>query len=96
MLFRSASRAFRSSGRLTRELHSEALDIRREFRTGGRFLGAFIGLVIGMKLLLTSIKRTRTDYEADRGMCLACGRCFEYCPIERRRLKELEGIVHKE
>jgi formate hydrogenlyase subunit 6/NADH:ubiquinone oxidoreductase subunit I len=46
-------------------------------------------LIIAAKLLALSIRHTRTDYEPDRGACVACARCFEYCPNERVRL----GIV---
>jgi ferredoxin len=41
-----------------------------------------------MKLISLSVFRRRTDYEADRATCLACGRCFPYCPVEHERRKE--------
>ena len=61
---------------------------------GGALFGAFVGLVVGGKLLALSVKRRRTDYEADRASCLACGRCYSYCPKEHERLKlEREAVV---
>jgi ferredoxin len=44
--------------------------------------GGWIGLVIGVKLISLALRRQRTDYEPDRGACVACARCFEYCPNE--------------
>ena len=84
-----ASKAFRKTGRPTQELYAEVAGLGQQFTLGGRLLGAFLGLVAGLKLLGLSVHRTRADYEADRAACLACGRCFAYCPIERKRLKKV-------
>jgi NosR/NirI family nitrous oxide reductase transcriptional regulator len=65
-----------------KEILTEAADIRRKFVTGGWIFGAWVGLVIGVKLISLSVRRRRTDYEPDRGDCFACARCFEYCPNE--------------
>lgn len=51
--------------------------------------GGWIGLVIGIKLIALSLRTARTDYEPDRGACVACARCFEYCPNERTRRGQL-------
>ena len=86
--YSDASRAFRDTGRPVEELYDDSRAIRRRFVVGGYYLGAWIGLVIACKLISLSVFRKRTDHEPDRARCLACGRCFEYCPIEKRRLKE--------
>jgi polyferredoxin len=65
-----------------KEILSEAAGIRHKFDIGGWIFGAWVGLVIGAKLISLSIRRKRTDYEPDRGDCFACARCFEYCPNE--------------
>ena len=65
-----------------KEILTEAAAIRGKFVTGGWIFGAWVGLVIGVKLISLSIRRRRTDYEPDRGDCFACARCFEYCPNE--------------
>jgi ferredoxin len=83
-----ASDAFRALGTETAELYDDASDIRARFGLGGWILGGFVGFVIGMKLIGVSVWRHRTDYEADRASCLACGRCFEYCPREHLRRKK--------
>jgi len=88
-----ASDAFRATGRPSTELHAEASLIRGRFALGGALFGVFIGLVIGGKLLALSVKRRRTDYEADRASCLACGRCYSYCPKEHERLKQKKETV---
>ena len=85
-----ASLAFRATGKETGALYAEALNIRAEFGLGGWFFGGFVGLVIGLKLISVSVWRQRTDYEAGRASCLACGRCFKYCPKEHKRLKKIK------
>jgi len=70
-------------------LFAEAEQVRRRWNAGGWLIGIFIGLVIGSKLIALSVRRTRNGYEADRGDCLSCGRCFAACPKEQLRLQGL-------
>ncbi len=88
-----ASTAFHTTGRETQQLYAEASDIRAKFGTGGWLSGGFIGLVIGLKLIAHSVRRRREDYEAERAGCVACGRCYEYCPMEHARLKKARTIT---
>ncbi len=83
-----ASTAFRGTGKEIKELYSEASSIQEQFLTGCRLVGGFLGLVIGLKLIRLCIRWHRTDYEAQRAGCLACGRCYEYCPVG----KSIKGI----
>jgi ferredoxin len=83
------SAAFRGTGRSVEELYAETVSIQSAMRRGSWILGGFLGLVIGLKLIMHCVRRPRTDYEAEKGQCLACGRCFEYCPRERLRLGKL-------
>lgn len=83
-----ASEAFRRTGRQTRSLYEEAAALRNTFAFVGRLFGAWVGLVIGIKLVSLSVRRTRTGYEPDRWKCLSCGRCFMSCPQERKRKKQ--------
>ncbi len=85
-----ASLAFRATGKETEALYEDALNIRADFGLGGWLFGGFVGLMIGLKLIAVSIWRQRTDYEAGRASCLACGRCFKYCPVEHARLKKIK------
>jgi len=90
-----ASAAFRATGRAIEELYDEAQDIRAGFGTGGWILGAFVGLVVSLKTIGLSVWRQRDDYEASRASCLACGRCFKYCPREHVRLEKLQEPTGK-
>jgi ferredoxin len=58
----------------------------QRFRVGGAIFGAWVGLVIGARLLAFAAGRKRTDYEPERTGCFACARCFSFCPQERVRL----------
>jgi NosR/NirI family transcriptional regulator, nitrous oxide reductase regulator len=80
-----ASEAFRTTGQPIDELKSTADQKERSIERGAILLGAFLGLVIGLKLLGLSVRRRRENFEADRATCVACGRCFEFCPIEKKR-----------
>jgi len=76
------SEAFRDSQRTIPELYQEARIAKERFRYGSAVFGAFLGIVVAVKLIALSVVRRRTDYEADRGACVSCGRCFVYCPVE--------------
>jgi ferredoxin len=91
----NASLAFRGTGKEVKDLYADANNIRGKFGRGGWLLGGFVGLAAALKLISVSIWRQRTDYEADRAGCLACGRCFEYCPKEWTRRKEAEKQLGK-
>ncbi|MCP5518267.1 MAG: 4Fe-4S binding protein [Verrucomicrobiales bacterium] len=67
-------------------LLAEAVAIRKRFRIGGWLFGGWIGLVLGVRLMALSLRPARNDFEPDRSACLACGRCYTYCPNERVRL----------
>ena len=90
-----ASTAFRATGQKINDLYEQASNIRARFGLGGWIFGGFIGMVIGLKLIGLSVWRQRTDYEADRASCLACGRCFNYCPRQRIRLKKMKEKTDK-
>jgi ferredoxin len=63
-----------------------AADLRHRFDLACLLFGGWIGLVIGLKLVALSVRQSRTDFEPDRGACVACARCFTACPNERVRL----------
>jgi ferredoxin len=88
-----ASLAFRATGKEVKQLYEDASNIRARFGRGGWLFGGFAGLVAGLKLIGVSVLRRREDYEVDRGRCLACGRCFQYCPKERVRLKKAKDQI---
>lgn len=79
------SEAFYAQGKEVTGLYQEAAEIRSRFEVGSAVLGAWIGLVIGARLVAVSLRRTREHYEIDPAACVSCGRCFSSCPIEKAR-----------
>jgi ferredoxin len=84
--------AFENTRQPPEELYDEARRLHEQFAYAGAWLGAWIGLVVGVKLIGLSIRRRREEYQADRGNCVSCGRCFWYCPEEQVRLGLIETI----
>jgi ferredoxin len=82
-----ASAAFRSTGESIESLYERAKAIQAQFAIGSVLCGVFIGLVIGVKLILESIRFKRDEYQANKSSCLACGRCYEYCPVGKASVK---------
>ncbi len=74
---------FLASGKTMETLVEEAGVIRGKFYIGTMIAGGFMGLVIGMTLLNTVVFRKRQDYVPHKGNCLSCGRCMDYCPVEK-------------
>lgn len=69
-------------------LFNQAHEIRSQFRTGGTWFGLWCGLVVGASIVAALRERRRALYEPDPAHCVACGRCYLSCPIERERLKK--------
>jgi ferredoxin len=75
--------AFKSAGKSTEELYKEAASIIDEFYIGGWILGGFIGLVFGLTLTSLSVFRYQEDFTPNKGTCLSCARCVDYCPVKK-------------
>ena len=71
---------FYGQGRTVEELTAEVEIIKKDFHIWSGIIGAFFGLVIALTLINLSTKRTRQNHEIDNANCVACGRCFKYCP----------------
>lgn len=74
---------FKGSGKPLESLYTEAASITRQFYYGGWILGGFLGLVFGLTLANQSIFRYRDDYTPNKGTCMSCARCLEYCPVKK-------------
>jgi polyferredoxin len=72
---------FLTLGKTMETLIEEANAIRRQFYIGGWILGGFLGLAFGLIFTGKTLYRYRKDYEPDRGDCVSCGRCMDYCPV---------------
>jgi ferredoxin len=68
-----------------KDLVAQAVAIRGRFHRAGWIFGAWVAVVISVKLVALCLRYRRVDYEPDRGNCLACARCFKSCPNERHR-----------
>ena len=87
--------AFRAGSEPVTALESRVERMERRLHRGGWWCGAFIGLVLGARLLRHSLRVERRGYAPDQEECLSCGRCFASCPREHLRLasrtKKMEG-----
>jgi len=82
---------FLSSGKSMETLVKEAKIIQDNFYIGGWILGAFLGLVIGLKLLIEKTYNRKEDYVPHRGDCYSCGRCMDYCPVAKKLARVAAG-----
>jgi polyferredoxin len=71
---------FYGQGNKVEDLAERYQAIQDDFKFYSTIAGVFIGLIIGLTLISLSVKRTRTQYEIEHKNCVACGRCFSYCP----------------
>jgi polyferredoxin len=83
------TRTFRSLGKPTEVLLTEAREIQDRFKSGGWILGGFLGLIFGIKLVNLSVRKKHIEYTTNTGTCLSCARCFDYCPFEQERIVSL-------
>lgn len=86
-----ATEAWHAQGRPPVEAYAEAVALRNWFGQGSWWLGGWLGLVIGWRLLALSVRRRRLNYEIDPAACVACGRCFASCPVDRHPAQALSG-----
>lgn len=63
-------------------LYAKAAKIRRTYALYTTIFGVWLGLVLGLKLFFLTTRRKWDEYDADPAACVACGRCFGYCPSE--------------
>lgn len=77
--------AFHEMGRKIEELDAEVTEIQGQFRFYSGLAGALIGFVLGFRLVRLSTKRSRQTYEIDHAACVACGKCFDYCPQNKKK-----------
>jgi NosR/NirI family transcriptional regulator, nitrous oxide reductase regulator len=86
------TKAFRGTGKQVEQLYEEAALIGHRFAVGTPIFGAFLGLVIGTRVFSRGGKG-HDIYRADAASCVACTRCFAWCPSEVVREQEPPGTV---
>ena len=74
--------AFKSAGKSVEEFYKETASIVDMFYIGGWILGGFFGLVFGLTLTSLSIFKYQEDYTPNKGTCLSCARCVDFCPVK--------------
>jgi NosR/NirI family transcriptional regulator, nitrous oxide reductase regulator len=57
----------------------------RRMSWAGAIFGALLGLFLGMRLLRLTRHIRDDDWVPDQGACVACARCFDFCPLEQQR-----------
>jgi len=83
--FSIESETFRSSGKKLDNLYTQSANLRNQFVHTSSWLGAILGLIIGIKFISFAIRRKTTIHQPNRGNCLSCGKCFQYCPLEKKQ-----------
>ncbi|MDD4175096.1 MAG: 4Fe-4S binding protein [Kiritimatiellia bacterium] len=72
--------AFKRTGRTTEQAAAEAAVTVARFRRGCAWAGAFVGVLMALRLLGMTRLQRRALHAADRERCIACGRCLSACP----------------
>lgn len=84
--------AFYGQGRTLEELTQSYGEIQSDFRRYATIAGALIGLVLGIMLVRLSVKRTRKQYGIDSAACIACAKCFRYCPQDKKTVEPRKSL----
>lgn len=83
--------AFHEMGRSMEELETSVVSVRENYSRWSWFAGGLIGFLLGCKLIRLSVKRTRNNYEIEPSACVACGKCFDYCPQNIGKKMEVDS-----
>lgn len=78
-----AVKAFRNTGESETALFARAKERLETFLWGSTAFGLWVGLVVGLKFVQLATRPARNEYLPDPRRCVACGRCFWYCPEEQ-------------
>ena len=87
------TKAFRATGQPIAEAYDRAAGVTRRYRLGTPIAGAFVGLVFAMTLMQLARRTRLAEYDIDRALCVACARCFRYCPHDPRNADLLNELT---
>lgn len=85
--------AFYGQGRTLDDLTEKYQKVQADFAFYATIAGALIGLVLGLTLINLSVKRTRKQYRIDPAACVACGKCFSYCPQNKNGVEPCKSPI---
>jgi NosR/NirI family transcriptional regulator, nitrous oxide reductase regulator len=74
---------FKESGESLEELYASEVVITEQFRKGSQWMGLFFGVSLGIALFASTRREERDGYTPDRGKCVSCARCFQFCPVKK-------------
>ncbi len=87
------SDAFRRTGEPLEGAYRQARAVERRFRLGATVLGAWFGLMLGLRFVSLGRGERHAEYAVNPAACVACTRCFSACPRERRRRKAQRSVT---
>jgi len=78
-------RAFEENGGDAQSLLAAAEVIKKRFAFWTPLAGFMFGLAVCARFVNLGTHRSRSIFEIHSGRCVACGRCYGYCPLNRKR-----------
>jgi len=90
------TKAFYKTLEPSEALYRKASQTFLRIRVATTLWGAWVGIVISAKLLSLATRRKRLEYEVDPHRCVACGRCFWYCPNQKENRVFLQESLDRE
>jgi len=77
--------AFEENGGDAQRIFDTADVIKRRFAFWTPLAGLMFGLSVCARFVHLATYRRRDVFEINSGRCVACGRCYGYCPLNRKR-----------
>ena len=77
------TKAVQKTSKSNEDLYEKAACTFKRIQTATTLWGAWVGIVLAAKLISLATRRKRLEYEVDSHRCVACGRCFWYCPNQK-------------
>jgi NosR/NirI family nitrous oxide reductase transcriptional regulator len=87
---------FKSSGKALDKFYAETAILMQKFHTGGILLGGFIGLIFGLTLVRLSVYKHHVGYTPNKGTCLSCARCIDFCPVMPGKFVDGQPVINQE
>jgi NosR/NirI family nitrous oxide reductase transcriptional regulator len=79
------SAAFLASGTPLSDLEAKVKSATGSITLGSALFGAYAAAVFGLFSISLYRVRREEGYRIHQGRCVSCARCFDYCPVERKK-----------